>query len=42
MTGWPVDRRLHVLIGAERHDTIDMALRYLGIGERRSTVVPSR
>ena len=46
--GWNVEHDglaggppLHVLIGAERHDTIDMALRYLGIGERRSTVVPS-
>ena len=40
--GWNVEHDglaggppLHVLIGAERHDTIDMALRYLGIGERR-------
>jgi glutamate/tyrosine decarboxylase-like PLP-dependent enzyme len=45
--GWNVEDdgiagapRLHVLVGAERHDTIDMALRYLGIGQLRSTVVP--
>lgn len=24
--------RVHVLVGAERHDTIDLALRYLGLG----------
>jgi glutamate/tyrosine decarboxylase-like PLP-dependent enzyme len=46
--GWDVENegvaggpRSHVLVGAERHDTIDMALRYLGIGHRRSTVVPA-
>ena len=38
--GWDVERdgltgapRVHVLVGAERHDTIDLALRYLGLGE---------
>ena len=38
--GWEVGRRglvggprVRVLVGAERHDTIDMALRYLGLGE---------
>ncbi len=30
-----------VILGEERHDTIDMALRFLGIGQRRSTVVRS-
>jgi glutamate/tyrosine decarboxylase-like PLP-dependent enzyme len=24
--------RIHVLVGAERHDTVDLALRYLGLG----------
>src|SRR4051812_40495927 len=24
--------RVHVLVGAERHDTVDLALRYLGLG----------
>jgi glutamate/tyrosine decarboxylase-like PLP-dependent enzyme len=37
--GWDLDRdgmsespRIHVFVGAERHDTIDLALRYLGLG----------
>src|ERR687894_1434905 len=30
-----------VILGEERHATIDMALRFLGIGQRRSTVVRS-
>ena len=34
LTGAP---RVHVLVGAERHDTVDLALRYLGLG--RPTVV---
>ena len=34
LTGAP---RIHVLVGAERHDTVDLALRYLGLG--RPTVV---
>ncbi|HTB08709.1 MAG TPA: pyridoxal-dependent decarboxylase [Acidimicrobiales bacterium] len=29
LTGSP---RVHVLVGAERHDTIDLSLRYLGLG----------
>ncbi len=29
LTGAP---RVHVLVGAERHDTVDIALRYLGLG----------
>ena len=31
--------RLHVLVGEQRHDTVDLALRYLGLG--RPTVVAS-
>ncbi len=45
--GWNVERdgvngapAVHVLVGAERHDTVDMAIRYLGLGEARSVVVP--
>ncbi len=30
LTGAP---RVHVLVGAERHDTVDLALRYLGLGK---------
>jgi len=30
LTGAP---HVHVLVGAERHDTVDIALRYLGLGE---------
>ena len=37
--GWDVhdqgltgSQRVHVLVGAERHDTVDLALRYLGLG----------
>ncbi|TNM69647.1 aspartate aminotransferase family protein [Streptomyces sp. NP160] len=37
--GWDLDGRglggappVHVLVGAERHDTVDLALRYLGLG----------
>jgi glutamate/tyrosine decarboxylase-like PLP-dependent enzyme len=44
--GWDLDRRglagappIRVLVGAERHDTIDLALRYLGLGA--PTVVPA-
>src|SRR6476646_1426115 len=44
--GWDVHEsglagapRVHVLVGAERHDTVDLALRYLGLG--RPTVVPA-
>ena len=46
--GWDVDRdglagapALTVIVGEERHDTIDMALRFLGLGPARSTVVPA-
>ena len=38
--GWDLDRKgligappVRVLVGAERHDTVDLALRYLGLGE---------
>ncbi len=38
--GWDVERdgltgapKVHVLVGAERHDTVDLALRYLGLGQ---------
>jgi glutamate/tyrosine decarboxylase-like PLP-dependent enzyme len=41
--GWDVGRdglngapRVRVLVGAERHDTVDMALRYLGLGAPQS------
>jgi glutamate/tyrosine decarboxylase-like PLP-dependent enzyme len=44
--GWNLDRdglfgapRIHCLVGEERHDTIDLALRYLGLGS--PTVVAS-
>jgi len=32
---------VRVLVGAERHDSIDVAVRYLGLGEARSVVVPA-
>lgn len=44
--GWDLDRdgltgapRIRVLVGAERHETVDLALRYLGLGA--PTVVPA-
>ncbi|KUM37293.1 pyridoxal phosphate-dependent decarboxylase family protein [Arthrobacter sp. EPSL27] len=44
--GWDLDAdglaggpRIHCFVGQERHDTIDLGLRYLGLG--RPTVVPS-
>jgi glutamate/tyrosine decarboxylase-like PLP-dependent enzyme len=46
--GWDVDADgllgappVTVVVGAERHDTVDVALRYLGLGPARSVVVPS-
>jgi glutamate/tyrosine decarboxylase-like PLP-dependent enzyme len=46
--GWDVDREglvgappLTVVVGGERHDTVDVALRYLGLGPTRSRVVPA-
>ncbi len=44
--GWDVERdglqgapRLHVVVGEERHVTVDAALRYLGLGEATAHVV---
>ena len=44
--GWDVNRlgltgapRVRAFVGAERHETVDLALRYLGLGE--PTVVPA-
>jgi glutamate/tyrosine decarboxylase-like PLP-dependent enzyme len=46
--GWDVEAlgvpgapALTVLVGEERHDTVDLALRYLGLGPARSVVVPA-
>lgn len=46
--GWDVDQdglvgapSATVIVGAERHDTVDSALRYLGLGQSRSLVVPA-
>src|SRR4051794_29043154 len=46
--GWNVERdgltgapAVTVVVGAERHDTVDAALRYLGLGPGRSVVVPA-
>jgi glutamate/tyrosine decarboxylase-like PLP-dependent enzyme len=46
--GWDVERDgliggppLEVVVGAERHVTIDIALRYLGLGSGRLRVVPA-
>ena len=46
--GWDVDAdglngapELTVIVGEERHATIGRALRFLGLGERRVTVVPA-
>ena len=36
LTGSP---RVHVLVGAERHDTVDLALRYLGLGRPTAVAV---
>jgi glutamate/tyrosine decarboxylase-like PLP-dependent enzyme len=44
--GWDLDRdglfgapRVHVLVGEERHETIDLGLRYLGLGRPRAVAV---
>jgi glutamate/tyrosine decarboxylase-like PLP-dependent enzyme len=44
--GWDVGRdgltsapRVRVLVGAERHDTVDLALKYLGLGEPETVAV---
>jgi glutamate/tyrosine decarboxylase-like PLP-dependent enzyme len=46
--GWNVENDgLHnapevaVIIGEERHETVDVALRFLGLGEAKSIVVPA-
>jgi glutamate/tyrosine decarboxylase-like PLP-dependent enzyme len=46
--GWDVERnglqdapRVHVVVGEERHVTVDAALRYLGLGEATAHVVPA-
>jgi glutamate/tyrosine decarboxylase-like PLP-dependent enzyme len=39
LTGAP---RMHVLVGAERHDTIDLALRYLGLGRPQIVAADSQ
>src|SRR5215208_6639381 len=46
--GWDVERDglvgappVEVVVGAERHVTIDVALRYLGLGSGRARVVPA-
>jgi glutamate/tyrosine decarboxylase-like PLP-dependent enzyme len=46
--GWDVDRDglvgaapVTVVVGAERHDTVDAALRYLGLGHGTAVVVPA-
>ncbi len=44
--GWDVNElglagapRVHLLVGADRHDTVDLALRYLGLGRPRPVAV---
>ena len=46
--GWDVEGEglrgapdLTVIVGEERHETVDVALRFLGLGEARSIVVPA-
>jgi glutamate/tyrosine decarboxylase-like PLP-dependent enzyme len=46
--GWDVEAlglqgapRVHTLVGAERHDSIDLALRAIGLGAATATVVPT-
>src|SRR4030095_4553164 len=46
--GWAVERDgwigappVEVVVGAERHVTVDVALRYLGLGSGRLRVVPA-
>ncbi len=46
--GWNVERdglhgapQVTVIVGEERHETVDVALRFLGLGEARSIVVPA-
>ncbi len=46
--GWNVEQdglsgapEVTVIVGEERHETVDVALRFLGLGEARSVVVPA-
>jgi glutamate/tyrosine decarboxylase-like PLP-dependent enzyme len=46
--GWDVERDglrgapdLTVIVGEERHETVDVALRFLGLGETRGIVIPA-
>ena len=46
--GWDVEEQglqgappVTVVVGEERHETVDLALRYLGLGPARSMVVPA-
>ena len=46
--GWNVERdgligapRLQVFVGKERHATVDLALRYLGLGQSQARVIPA-
>jgi glutamate/tyrosine decarboxylase-like PLP-dependent enzyme len=46
--GWDVERNglqgapeVTIIVGEERHETVDVALRFLGLGEGRSIVVPA-
>ncbi len=46
--GWDVEHdgvhgapQVTVVVGEERHDTVDVAVRYLGLGEARSVIVPA-
>jgi glutamate/tyrosine decarboxylase-like PLP-dependent enzyme len=46
--GWDVERdglygapKVTVILGEERHETVDVALRFLGLGEGRSIAVPA-
>ena len=46
--GWDVENdglpgapQVTVVVGEERHDTVDVALRFLGLGQARSVVVPA-
>jgi glutamate/tyrosine decarboxylase-like PLP-dependent enzyme len=46
--GWDVERdglcgapKVTVILGEERHETVDVALRFLGLGEGRSIAIPA-
>ena len=47
--GWDVNRdglsgapKIHVLVGQERHETLDLALRYLGLGQPTAVAVDAQ